>query len=243
MKLKKWEDLPLFMQNESVKRYYDILQKKKISLLVKRLFDIIVALIALVLLSPLFIILSIIIKADSKGPVLFKQIRVSQYGKHFKILKFRTMVNNAEKIGNQVTSSNDNRVTKAGRALRKYRLDEIPQLINIITGDMSFVGTRPEVIKYIGKYTDEMVATLLLPAGVTSNASIEYKDEGNILNAADDIDAIYLNTVLPIKMEYNLDDIVNFNLLNEFKVILNTAFAVLINNSNTIQTRSINSGN
>jgi lipopolysaccharide/colanic/teichoic acid biosynthesis glycosyltransferase len=179
------------MKNTEVRRYYDILEKKKLSLFVKRLFDIVTSAIFLILLSPVFLILSIIIRLDSKGSVLFKQTRVTQYGRHFTIFKFRTMVKNAEKIGSQVTRSDDVRITRIGRSLRKYRLDEIPQLLNIIKGDMSFVGTRPEVVKYVELYTDEMLATLLLPAGVTSNASIEYKDEESILKVADNLDGVY----------------------------------------------------
>jgi len=224
--LKKWDDLPDFMKNDSVREYYDILNKKRTYLIFKRAFDIVVAVVILVILSPAFLILSIAIKADSKGPVIFRQTRVTQYGKHFKILKFRTMVNNAEKIGSQVTTSNDSRVTRVGRIIRKYRLDEIPQLINIIKGDMSFVGTRPEVVKYVERYTDEMMATLLLPAGVTSSASIEYKDEERILNAADDVDEVYVNEVLPRKMKYNLDDIRLFSLKNDIALMFRTVFAV-----------------
>lgn len=189
--LRQWDKLPEFMKNTEVRRYYDILEKKKLSLFVKRLFDIVTSAIFLILLSPVFLILSIIIRLDSKGSVLFKQTRVTQYGRHFTIFKFRTMVKNAEKIGSQVTRSDDVRITRIGRSLRKYRLDEIPQLLNIIKGDMSFVGTRPEVVKYVELYTDEMLATLLLPAGVTSNASIEYKDEESILKVADNLDGVY----------------------------------------------------
>src|SRR5690554_5057197 len=170
MVLKRWEDLPEKIKNEDVKRYYDILSKKRISLVIKRIFDLVLAIILLIILSPLFIILSIAIKIDSKGPIMFRQTRVTQYGKKFKIFKFRTMINNADKIGSQITTKNDVRVTRVGRVMRKFRLDEIPQLLNIIAGDMSFVGTRPEVPKYVEKYTDKMMATLLLPAGVTSEA-------------------------------------------------------------------------
>ncbi len=224
--LRKWDELPAFIQNESVRRYYDILYKKRAELLCKRVFDIVAAIVVLIILSPVFLVLSILIKADSKGPVIFKQMRVTQYGRHFKILKFRTMVNDAEKIGSQVTTNNDARVTRVGKVIRKYRLDEIPQLINIIKGDMSFVGTRPEIVRYVERYTDEMKATLLLPAGVTSSASIEYKDEERILNSTDDVDEVYINEVLPQKMQYNLNDISQFSFIKEIVLMFKTVFAV-----------------
>ena len=227
MFLKKWDELPTEMQNEKVRRYYNILRKKRIQLIVKRIFDIFVSIIILVLLSPLFLLLSVIIKLDSKGTVFFRQIRVTQYGKKFKIFKFRTMIQNAEAVNTQVTSQNDLRITKVGRFLREYRLDEIPQLLNIIfTGDMSLVGTRPEVPKYVAVYTDEMKATLLLPAGVTSEASIKYKDEEKLLNNANNADYIYINEILPKKMTCNLTCIKNFNFLNEVKIIILTVIKI-----------------
>lgn len=224
--LKKWDDLPENMKNESVRKYYDLLCKKRFNLFVKRIFDIIVSLIASFILLPVFLVLSIVIKMDSNGPVIFRQVRVTQYEKQFCIFKFRTMVANAESIGNQVTSMNDMRVTKVGRFLRKYRLDEIPQLLNIISGDMTFVGTRPEVVKYVEKYTEDMMATLLLPAGVTSEASIEYKDEEKILTSAENADETYVKLVLPEKMKFNLRSIEKFNLLSELKTMVRTVFDV-----------------
>lgn len=228
MILREWDDLPEFMKNEDVRKYYELLQKRKASLYVKRVFDLIAAVMMLMVLSPVILIVSVLIKIDSSGPILFKQTRVTQYGSFFTILKFRTMINNADKIGSQVTVNNDSRVTRLGRFLRKYRLDEIPQLFNIIKGDMSFVGTRPEVVKYVEKYTDEMKATLLLPAGVTSNASIEYKDEEQIMRRADDVDMVYMNTVLPGKMYYNLKDIKNFCFFADVQIMVNTILNVFI---------------
>jgi lipopolysaccharide/colanic/teichoic acid biosynthesis glycosyltransferase len=226
MALKSWDDLPENMKNDSVKRYYEILEKKRTSFIMKRLFDFFVAIITLVILLPLFLLISIAIKIDSKGPVMFKQVRVTQYGKQFKIFKFRTMVNNAEKIGTQVTTKNDGRVTRVGRLLRKFRLDEIPQLLNIITGDMTFVGTRPEVLKYVEKYSEEMMATLLLPAGVTSEASIQYKDEELLLANADNADETYVKKVLPEKMRYNLRSIESFSFFSDIKTMFRTVLAV-----------------
>ena len=226
MVLKSWDDLPENMKNDSVKRYYGILEKKRTSFIMKRLFDFFVAIITLVILLPLFLVISIAIKIDSKGPVMFKQVRVTQYGKQFKIFKFRTMVNNAEKIGTQVTTKNDGRVTRVGRLLRKFRLDEIPQLLNIITGDMTFVGTRPEVAKYVEQYSEEMMATLLLPAGVTSEASIQYKDEELSLANADNADETYVKKVLPEKMRYNLRSIESFSFFSDIKTMFRTVLAV-----------------
>lgn len=227
MVLKKWDDLPEALKNDEVRVYYDILSKKKGSLILKRLFDIAGSALLLILLSPLFLILAIVIKADSKGPVFFRQTRVTQYGKEFEIYKFRTMVNNAEKLGSQVTTRNDSRVTKVGHFLRKYRLDEISQLINVLIGDMTFVGTRPEVPKYVAAYTNEMMATLLLPAGVTSEASIEYKDEEKLLNSAGNVDKVYVREVLPSKMKYNEKYIQHFRFICDIQVLINTVKAVL----------------
>lgn len=226
MILRKWDDLPDKMKNESVRRYYDALQRKKISLLVKRVFDIIFGLFILIVILPFLLIIGVVIKIDSKGPIMFRQVRVTQYGKRFRIYKFRTMVNNAEKIGAQITAKDDNRITKVGRVLRKYRLDEFPQVFNIISGDMSFVGARPEVEKYVEKYTEEMMATLLLPAGVTSEASIEFKDEEKILTNAENIDRIYLEVVLPEKMKINIKNMGSFSFFNDLKIMVRTVLVM-----------------
>lgn len=225
--MRKWEELPVDMQVEAVRKYYEILSKKKGSLILKRIFDIIAAGIFLIILSPVLLILAAWIKLDSKGPVFFRQVRVTRYGKPFRIFKFRTMVNNADKIGTQVTTKGDARVTRAGKVLRGCRLDELPQLLNILTGDMTFVGTRPEVEKYVAHYTDEMKATLLLPAGVTSLASIEYKDEDRLLESADNADAVYVERILPEKMKYNLEAIEHFSFLQDLKTMIATVIAVV----------------
>lgn len=224
---KAWHDLPNDMRCESVRPYYEILASKRSDLLIKFIFDRLMAIILLFALSPIFLVLAVWIKVDSEGPVFFRQERVTQYGKTFRIYKFRTMVQNAEQIGAQVTSKGDMRVTTVGKALRKCRLDELPQLINILEGTMSFVGTRPEVPKYVASYTDEMKATLLLPAGVTSIASIQYKDEDTLLDAADDVDECYVQNVLPAKMEWNLRSIVEFSFFRELKVMVETVLAVI----------------
>lgn len=227
MFLKKWEDLPLVMQNEHVRPYYDSLQKKKKSLILKLVFDRVVALVMLLGLSPVFLVLAILIKIDSQGDVFFRQERVTQYGKKFKIYKFRTMVKNAECLGTQVTITDDIRITRLGKKMRGCRLDEVPQLINIIKGEMSFVGTRPEVSKYVEAYTDEMLATLLLPAGVTSEASIEYRDEEKLLNCADNIDEIYIRDILPHKMRWNLQALKKVSFWEDCKIMLKTVNDVL----------------
>ena len=226
MLVKEWNGLPKFMQVEEVKSYYDILKKKKLQLILKRVFDIVCSLILIVILSPILLILSIWIKLDSKGPVFYRQERLTQYGKTFKIFKFRTMVNNADKIGNLVTSKNDSRITKVGNKIRKYRLDELPQVFNIFLGDMSFVGTRPEVQKYVDAYTNEMLATLLLPAGVTSLASIKYRDEDEIIeqktNEGKTVDQAYIEDVLPEKMKYNLEYLDEFNIGRDLSLCVKT---------------------
>ena len=227
MRLVKWEKLPSEMQTEEVRKYYDVLKKKKFALFCKRAFDLFVSLVLLVILSPMFLILAIAIKLDSKGPVFYRQERITQYGKRFKIFKFRTMVQNADKIGSQVTVNNDSRITRVGKFIRRCRLDEICQLIDVLRGTLTFVGTRPEVAKYVEKYTPEMVATLLLPAGVTSMASIKYKDEDKLLDGAQDVDKTYVEQVLPGKMKYNLQALENFGFWKDIGIMFMTVFAVL----------------
>lgn len=225
--LKKWNKLPEYMRNDEVKKYYDILKRKRISMVVKRAFDIITSLIMLILLSPVFLIVSVMIKLDSKGPVMFRQVRVTKYGKEFRIFKFRTMVNNAQSLGSQVTTQNDMRITKVGKKIRGCRLDELPQLINVLLGDMSFVGTRPEVTKYVNQYKPAMYATLLMPAGITSECSIHYKDEDKLLANVENADEVYVNQVLPEKMKYNLDSLEKFSFFSDIKTMFRTFFAVL----------------
>ena len=227
MLIKKWDKLPQNMQNEAVRPYYEKLRKKNFSLFCKRCFDFFVSSIMLIILSPLFLFLSLAIKIDSKGPVFFRQERVTQYGKTFRIFKFRTMVNNADKIGSQVTVASDARVTKVGKFIRKCRLDEVSQLIDVWRGTMSFVGTRPEVTKYVERYTDEMLATLLLPAGVTSEASIKFKNEDELLNGAENVDEVYVSAVLPQKMEYNLQSLKKYGFFRDIGTMFKTVFAVL----------------
>lgn len=228
--MRAFEKLPAQFQNDSVKAYYDILSKRQGSIILKRIFDIIVSLILLVFLIIPIAVISILIKVNSPGPVLFKQKRVTTYGRIFKIYKFRTMVVNAESLGSKVTTKNDARVTSIGKTLRKFRLDELPQIFNVIGGSMSFVGTRPEVQKYVDLYEDEYYATLLLPAGITSLTSIKFKDEENLLSAIVDtekIDETYVKTILPQKMEYNLQYTKEFGFLSDIKIMFKTVKEVI----------------
>ena len=227
MILKKWEELPAELQTEAVRPYYDALKQKQGSLILKRIFDVTVSAVMLLLLSPVFLILAIAIKLDSPGPVFYRQVRVTQYGKTFRIFKFRSMVTNADKIGTQVTVGNDSRITRIGKFIRKCRLDELCQLIDIFRGTMTFVGTRPEVPKYVASYTPEMMATLLLRAGVTSEASILYKDEDALLSGARDVDKVYVEEVLPGKMRHNLYAIRHFSFWSDIATMFRTVFAVL----------------
>ena len=226
MRLKKWEKLPLSMQNEEVRAYYDILKRKRCALFFKRLFDIVLSALMLIIFSPTFIVLAVAIKIDSRGPVFYRQERVTQYGKTFRIFKFRSMVKDADK-SSQITLDNDSRVTRVGKFIRKCRLDEICQLIDVFRGTMTFVGTRPEVPKYVKEYTPQMMATLLLPAGITSLASIYYKDEAELLENAEDADAVYIEKILPAKMHYNLKAIEQFGFWRDIKIMFMTVFAML----------------
>lgn len=230
--LKSWDALPQEMKQEEVKKYYKYLSKKRGTLVVKRFLDVVLAFVLTVLLSPVMLILAVCIKLDSRGSVFYRQERVTQYGKKYRIFKFRTMVADADKKGPLVTAGQDSRITRMGNKLRKCRLDELPQLFNVLTGDMSFVGTRPEVQKYVDSYSPEMMATLLLPAGITSRTSIVYKDEDEILDKYSrttdkSTDEIYVEYVLPEKMKYNLEYLKQFSIWGDFKIMIDTALAVL----------------
>lgn len=230
MILKEFKELPKEMQNDSVLKYYDVLKQKKIMLLLKRFLDFIGSLILLILLSPILIILAILIKIDSQGPVFYRQERVTTNGKIFKIFKFRTMIQDADKRGALITGKQDGRITRIGNKIRKCRLDELPQLINILKGEMSFVGTRPEVKKYVDMYTDEMKATLLMPAGVTSMASIKFKDEDEIISkqtkSGKTVDEAYVNDILPEKKKWNLEYIEKFSIFEDLKICIETVIKV-----------------
>lgn len=230
--LKDWNSLPESMKKEEVKKYYRELSRKRPALAAKRFLDVFMALILTVLLSPVMLILAICIKLDSKGPVFYRQERITQYGRPYRIFKFRTMVADADKKGPLVTRGGDSRITRMGRKLRSCRLDEIPQLFNVLKGEMSFVGTRPEVQKYVDSYTPEMMATLLLPAGITSRTSIAYKDEEAEIDrykkeTGKETEEIYIHYILPEKMKYNLEYIRSFSVLGDLKIMIDTALAVI----------------
>lgn len=224
---REWNELPKYMQIPEVRPYYDILRKKRLQLKLKRAFDVTVAAIMLMIVIIPMIVIAIAIKLDSKGPVFYRQERVTTYGKRFRIHKFRTMVSNADQIGSAVTINGDSRITKVGSKLRDLRLDELPQLIDVLQGTMSFVGTRPEAVKYVKQYKPEYIATLLMPAGITSEASIRYKDEYKLLSEADDVDKVYVENVLPEKMKWNLESVRRFRFLREILTMFRTVFAVL----------------
>ena len=227
MILRRWEDLPSFMRTDEVRPYWEILWKKRRHLAVKRAFDIVTALVFLIFAAIPMLVIAVMIKLDSKGPVLYRQERITTYGKKFRIHKFRTMIENAERVGTAVTVSNDSRITRVGSMLRGLRLDELPQLIDVLQGTMSFVGTRPEAAKYVKQYRPEFYATLLMPAGITSEASIRYKDEYKLLSVADDVDKTYIEQVLPGKMVWNLNSIERFSFLREILTMFRTCRAVL----------------
>ncbi len=215
------------MRIPEVRPYWEILNQKRGQLILKRVFDISAASILSVVLALPMTVIAVMIKRDSPGPVFYRQERVTTCGKHFHIHKFRTMVANAEKIGTAVTVGADPRITRIGAKLRDHRLDELPQLLDVLKGDMSFVGTRPEAVKYVEQYSPEYFATLLLPAGITSEASIRYKDEARLLNAASDVDLTYMKEVLPAKMAWNLNSVKHFHVLHDFQTMIRTVLAVL----------------
>ncbi len=225
--LKRWDKLPDVMKISEVRPYYDALKKKRFSLFCKRVFDFCAAMIILIVLAPVMLIIAVLIKLDSKGGVFYRQERVTTCGKRFRIHKFRTMVSHADQIGSAVTVGNDPRITRVGRMLRGTRLDELPQLIDVLQGNMSFVGTRPEAVKYVEQYMPEYYATLLLPAGITSEASIRYKDEAELLDAAEDVDKVYIEQVLPGKMKWNLDSVKRFGFWRDIATMFRTIAAVL----------------
>lgn len=225
--MKNWDELPAFMRTTEVRPYWEILNKKRGQLMLKRAFDLVASLILLIILAIPMAVIALLIKKEDPGPALYRQERVTTYGKHFRIHKFRTMVVNADKIGTAVTVGEDPRITKVGKKLRSLRLDELPQVFDVISGDMSFVGTRPEAVRYVERYKPEYNATLLMPAGITSEASIRYKDEAKLLDAASDVDKVYVEEVLPAKMKWNLNSITRFSFFREILTMFRTVFAVL----------------
>lgn len=225
--MRRWEDLPSEFRTTETKPYYELFSKKTGTLALKRLFDVVMSLILIVLLAPILLLIGILIAVDSRGPVIFTQQRVGRYGDDFTMFKFRSMRQDAESVGPQLSVGRDPRISRVGHVLRKTRLDELPQLLNILLGDMSFVGVRPEVPRYVEHYTPEMWATLLLRPGVTSPASIRYKDEAHILERAEDPELAYIEDVLPEKMVYNYAYLRELTFFGDLKILFETVFAVL----------------
>ena len=192
-----------------------------------RFFDFILSLVGLVVLAPIFIVLAIWIKIDSKGPVFYKQVRVGQNGIDFGLFKFRSMVVDADKRGLITVGGRDPRITRSGYFIRKYKLDELPQLINVLVGDMSLVGPRPEVRKYVDLYTDEQQKVLSVKPGITDYASIEYMDENEILGKSSDPEKTYIEEIMPEKIKYNMKYIQNKNVSEYFKIIFLTLLKIV----------------
>lgn len=194
----------------------------------KRLFDIIASLIGLILLSPLFLFIAIWIKVDSSGPVFYRQIRVGRNNKDFKLFKFRSMFVDADKKGLLTVGGRDPRVTKSGYFIRKYKIDEFPQLINVMKGDMSLVGPRPEVRRYVDLYTQEQLKVLLIRPGITDLASIRYRNENELLEAADDPEQFYIKKVMPDKLSINLSYIAEHSFIYDIKLIFKTIAVIIL---------------
>ena len=195
--------------------------------MIKRIFDIVFSFAGLIILSPVYIVIAIFIKLDSKGPVLYKQTRVGRNNKDFKLLKFRTMNPDSDSKGLLTVGGRDPRITKTGYYLRKFKLDEFPQLINVLYGEMSFVGPRPEVRKYVDLYTEDQKKVLDVSPGITDVASIKYKNENDLLEKAEDPEKYYIEKIMPDKIKLNLEYINERSFFKDFKVILRTLSAVI----------------
>lgn len=227
MKNVQYQELPQWMQKEEIRPYIELLNRQKVSSFFKRVFDIVVSALILLVLSPIFLLLAAAIKIDSKGPVFYRQVRVGQYGQDFRIFKFRSMVQDADKKGLSLTTEGDSRITRVGKLIRKCRLDEFSQVLNVLQGTMSLVGPRPEVRKYVDAYEPEYLATLLVRPGVTATASIRFKDEDELLNSGGDPEEIYIHQILPEKMRYNLEYLDHISVWHDFKIMIQTVLAVL----------------
>lgn len=218
--LSKKENLPKKLKTPAVLPYYNILKKKGATLITKRVIDCTMCSLIFLIASPFFLIFALLVKLTSKGPVFFKQERVGRDLKPFFILKFRTMVENADKQGVQLTTGNDSRITGFGKFLRAINMDEMPQLINVIKGDMSIIGTRPEVKRYVLVYSEEMYATLLLSPGMLSRASVKYKNENELLTGIPDPQEMYIKKILPDKMKENLAYLKQISLKEDFIIVM-----------------------
>lgn len=226
MRLIAYDELPDKFKREEILPYYESLAGKRGTLFIKRIFDILASLLLLIFLSPIMLIMALFIYVDSPGPVFYKQKRISQYGKEFNILKFRTMIVGADKQGSQITKWRDRRITSLGKIIRKLHIDELPQFWNVLKGEMTFVGVRPEVPKFVAHYSPEMWATLLMPAGMISRCSIIYKDENDLLAKAKDPEKTYIEEILPAKMKINLQEIKEVSIGKDLKIILDSLLSV-----------------
>ncbi len=215
------------MKNEYTLRCWQELEKRKAALAAKRLFDVAASAVILLILSPLMLLLALAVKLDSPGPVFYRQVRVGRYGRDFRIFKFRTMVQDADQIGPPLTMGQDPRVTRVGRMIRRCRLDEFSQLLNVLGGSMSLVGPRPEVRRYVDAYAPEYLATLLIRPGVTAPSSIAFKDEEKILRSSEDPERVYVEQILPPKMALNLKYLREISLPGDIKILFQTVAAVI----------------
>lgn len=221
-----YPQLPESMKNEFTEKYWKMLASHRFSLACKRLFDVVVSAVSLLILSPFFLVLALAVKVDSPGPVFYRQVRVGRFNRDFKIFKFRTMVQNADKVGPPLTVGRDPRITRVGAFIRKLRLDEFSQLLNVLNGTMSFVGPRPEVRRYVNAYTPEFMATLLIRPGITATSSIAFKDEDKLLSAGGDPEKTYIEKILPPKMALNLEYMKHISVWNDIKIMFQTVAAV-----------------
>lgn len=212
---------------KSADYYKNILKSKRFSLFCIRVFDLCISFLGLAALMLPFLIVSLIIVLDSKGGAIFKQKRVGRNGRVFNILKFRTMVKDAEKKGLQISTGDDSRITAVGKFLRKTKFDELPQLFNVFIGQMSFVGPRPEVPKYVALYDETQSNVLLVRPGITDKASIEFRNENEMLHNAEDPENVYINEIMPIKLCYNLEYICKISLCYNIRLIFKTIFAII----------------
>ena len=204
-----------------------VLEKRKVHLALKRLMDVVISGGALLVIWPVLLLIALAIRIDDPGPVFYRQVRVGKDGKEFRIYKFRTMVVDADKKGLAITVGRDNRITRVGRILRKTKLDELAQLINVFTGEMSFVGPRPEVPKYVNLYTPYQRQVLLVRPGITDYASIAYRNENDLLEGAEDPERMYIETIMPDKIELNMKYLHEISPLADIRLIVSSIIAVI----------------
>ncbi|MBQ2755383.1 MAG: sugar transferase [Oscillospiraceae bacterium] len=236
--INEWQKLPDEMKNKEVLMTLEQLCKKRGMLKIKRAADVCISLLLIAGLSPVMAAAAIVVAAESEGGILFRQRRITQYGRVFEILKFRTMYV-SEREGSLLTAADDSRITKVGKVLRKTKTDELPQLFNVLRGEMSLVGVRPEVERFVQRYTPQMMTTLLLPAGMTSPASLAFSNEEQLLSRAKDREREYIEKILPQKMKLNIDYLENFSLKKDAGVLLKTVSATVCLAKNVLKKKNI----